>query len=88
MKTLNSKPVAYRVLTWFILIVLALFFLFPLYWIITGSFKTPAAINSTSPEWWPSEFTLRNYQTLFSKRSAPLFQIGSIAGPTVPAAIR
>ena len=88
MKTLNSKPVAYRVLTWFILIVLALFFLFPLYWIITGSFKTPAAINSTSPEWWPSEFTLRNYQTLFSKRSAPLFQFFSLEGPRAPAAIR
>ena len=29
-----------------------------------------------------------NYQNLLSKRSAPLFQIGSLVGPTIPAAYR
>ena len=90
----NGGSAAYKVFTWVVLIILALFFLFPLYWIITGSFKTPAAINSTTPEWFPSEFTLRNFQTLFSKRSAPLFQFKipflplMVTGPIVPAAIR
>ena len=88
MNKIKDKPLAYKILTWVILLVFALLFLFPLYWILTGSFKTPAAINSTTPEWWPSEFTLRNYQTLFSKRSAPLFQFFSLEGPRVPAAIR
>ena len=74
--------------SWIILILLAFFFLFPLYWIITGALKTPAAINAAKPQWWPSEFTLRNFQVLFSKRSAPLFQFGSLVGPTVPGAIR
>ena len=31
--------------------ILAFLFAFPLYWIITGSFKTGAEINSTVPVW-------------------------------------
>ena len=90
----NGASLAYRIVSWAILIVLAIFFLFPLYWIITGAFKTPASINSVTPEWWPSTFTLRNFETLFSKRSAPLFDIPipfttlRIQGDTAPAAIR
>ena len=84
----NGRSMGYKVFSIVVLIILAFLFIFPLYWIITGALKTPAAINSATPEWWPSEFTLRNFQVLFSKRSAPLFQIGSVAGPTGPAAIR
>ena len=84
----NGSSLAYRILSLVILIALAFLFLFPLYWIVTGSLKTPQAINSPSPDWWPKEFTLRNYETLFSKRTAPLFQIGPITGPTIPGAIR
>ena len=84
----NGRSMAYKVFSIVVLLILAILFIFPLYWIITGALKTPAAINSAKPEWWPSEFTLRNFQVLFSKRSAPLFQFGSIIGPTGPAAIR
>ena len=84
----NGSSTAYRVFSIVVLIILALLFLFPLYWIVTGAVKTPAAINARTPEWFPSEFTARNFQVLFSKRSAPLFQIGALVGPTVPAAIR
>ena len=84
----NGSSRGYRIFSLIVLILLALLFLFPLYWIITGSLKTPAAINATTPQWWPEEFTLRNYEALFSRRSAPLFQIGSLTGPTVPGAIR
>ena len=78
----------YKVVSIIVLVIFAILFAFPLYWIVTGAFKTSASINSTTPEWWPSEWVLDNFQKLFSKRSAPLFQIGSITGPTVPAAIR
>ncbi len=84
----NGSSPAYRIMSLVILIILALLFLFPLYWIITGALKTPAAIGSPTPDWWPKELTLRNFQVLFSKRSAPLFQIGSLKGPTIPGAIR
>ena len=68
-----------------ILILLAFIFIFPLYWIVTGMFKTPAAINSPTPQWWPKEWTMRNLKELFSRRSAPLF--GNI-GIKVPGAVR
>ncbi|MCR5663321.1 MAG: carbohydrate ABC transporter permease [Oscillospiraceae bacterium] len=84
----NGSSLAYRIFSVVILIILALLFLFPLYWILTGAMKTPAAIGSSTPDWWPKEFTLRNFQVLFSKRSAPLFQIGPLTGPTIPGAIR
>lgn len=79
---------AYKVISIVILIILAILFAFPLYWILTGALKTTASINAPRPEWWPGEFTMRNFQVLFAKRSAPLFQLGSLVGPTVPAAIR
>ena len=84
----NGSSKAYKIFSIVVLILLALLFLFPLYWIITGALKTPAAINARTPEWFPSTFTARNFEVLFSKRSAPLFQIGTLTGPTVPAAIR
>ena len=55
--------------------ILAFLFAFPLYWIITGSFKTGAEINSTTPVWFPSEWDIGNYSRLMSKRSAPLFDM-------------
>ena len=58
---------------------IAFLFAFPLYWIITGAFKTGKEINATTPVWIPSEWDLGNFQRLMSKRSAPLFDI------TIPA---
>ncbi len=98
-----NHPSAYKIFSIIIIAILAVLFTFPLYWIITGSFKTGAAINSTTPIWWPEEWTLANYQKLFSRQTAPLFQFtipfsslftGSgdlklvVSGPSVPAAIR
>jgi multiple sugar transport system permease protein len=84
----NGSSLAYRIISIVILIALAFLFLFPLYWIVTGSLKTQQSINSATPDWWPKEFTLKNYENLFSRRTAPLFQIGSLTGPTIPGAIR
>lgn len=68
--------------------VIAFTFVFPLYWIITGSFKVKSEILSTTPIWIPSEWVMTNYENLMSKRAAPLFDIGPFVGPTVPAAYR
>ncbi len=87
MKTTKTHS-AYKIFSLIVLIVLAILFSFPLYWILTGAFKTNASINSVSPDWFPKEWVLTNFQKLFSRQSAPLFQIGPFVGPTVPAAIR
>ena len=84
----SSKTKTYYVISYILVIILAILFLFPLYWIITGSFKIKQDIISSTPVWFPSEWVMTNYQNLMAKRSAPLFQIGSLVGPTVPAAIR
>ena len=81
----NGQSIAYRAVSIAILIILAILFIFPLYWIITGMFKTPAAINSPTPQWWPKEWTLRNITELFSRRTAPIFGNLPI---TVPGAVR
>ena len=94
MNTGVRKITAYKVISIILLIIFAILFAFPLYWILTGALKTPAAINATSPEWFPHEFTLRNFQVLFTKRSAPLYELPipftklKVVGATVPAAIR
>ena len=64
---------AYTIFSYIFVFVLAFLFTFPLYWIITGSFKTKVEVLSDTPVWWPSEWVMTNYQNLMSKRSAPLF---------------
>lgn len=103
MKSGVERKSAYKVISLIVLFILAFLFAFPLYWIVTGAFKTTMSINSIVPEWFPSEWTLRNFQVLFDKRSAPLWQLaipfsdhfssdGKLmffsVGPTLPAALR
>ena len=87
-----ARQKVYRVISFICVGILACLFAFPLYWIITGAFKTGREINSTTPVWIPTEWDLGNFQRLFNKRSAPLFDLTFgkyvITGPTVPAAIR
>lgn len=87
-KKLSRHPSAYRIITGIIIVVLALLFLFPLFWIITGAFKNSKDIYSTSVVWWPTEWVTDNFTKLFARRTAPLFNIFGIEGPVVPAAIR
>ena len=54
-----------KVLTNIVLVLLAVFFIFPLYWIVTGSFKDRIAVNASPPVWFPTEPTLDNYIRLF-----------------------
>ena len=95
----NKTP--YAIGSAVVIAILAFLFAFPLYWIVTGAFKTPAAINAAQPDWFPVEWTLRNFQTLLGKRSAPLWELAVpfsetltgktmyfSVGPTLPAAFR
>ena len=100
---MQTRSKASRIITLVIVLLLALLFLFPLYWIVTGSFKTSKEINAPHPVWWPQEWTMDNYKKLMGKYKAPLFEVdvpfsqyvndsGDVTvaaeGPTVPAAIR
>lgn len=57
----------YRIIGVIVLILLSLFFIFPLYWIVTGSFKSQQVINAATPQWFPLEPTFDNYFRLMQK---------------------
>ena len=64
--TVKSKKLTPgKVIVDIVLFLLAVFFIFPLYWIVTGSFKDRIAVNANPPVWFPTQPTLDNYQRLF-----------------------
>lgn len=67
METQVKKTTVYDVVALIVLIVLAFLFIFPLYWIVTGSFKDAIAINSATPQWFPLEPTMDNFVRLFDR---------------------
>ena len=50
---LSGTSTGYKVFAVVILVLITLFFLFPLYWIVTGSFKDAIEINAREPIWFP-----------------------------------
>ena len=82
----------YTVFSFIMVVIMAILFIFPLYWIIIGAFKTGAEINATKPVWWPSEWDMGNFQRLLEKRTAPLFEISvgpyTFIGPIIPGVLR
>ena len=103
MKLGAKRTPPYRVVSIIVLVILALLFLFPLYWIVTGSMKPVTEILNPEPSFFPKEFTMNNFDRLFAKRTAPLWELAVpfssqfsadhkavyfSVGPTVPAAFR
>ena len=62
-----QKTTPYRVISVLLLVVLAVLMIFPLYWIITGSFKDARTITSATPVWFPVNPTTDNYTRLFER---------------------
>lgn len=84
MTTKKNTWSVYKILTVMILAALAVFFIFPLYWIVTGSVKPKSDIIIKSGEmvkWIPTTITWDNYARLF-KSGTELF------GIKMPMAIR
>ena len=90
--TTQMRTKLYTIFSYVLVTLFAILFTFPLYWIITGAFKTGAEINATKPVWWPSEWDTGNFIRLLEKRSAPLFELTlgktTILGPKIPGAFR
>jgi multiple sugar transport system permease protein len=51
-------------------ILLTLFFVFPVYWLFTISFKTPDEIFAFPPAWYPKSIQFSNYAVLFKDGDA------------------
>lgn len=80
----EKRLTPYKLLCIILLIALAIFFLFPLYWIVTGSVKTKADIIVKAGEaikWWPTTISWGNFERLFKSQS-------QLFGAKLPLAIR
>lgn len=81
---------SYKTVSFALILIFAFLFTFPLYWIITGAFKTSAEVNAAEPVWIPSQWVMDNFKALMDKRSTPLFELElgkvTITGPVIPAA--
>ena len=74
----KQRITPYFVITVILLIALAIFFLFPLYWIVTGSVKEKSDIiikAGESGKWIPTTISWANFPRLF-KSQTKLFGIG------------
>ena len=60
----------YDKITNIIVFILALLSLFPIYWLITNSFKTSADIYKMPPEILPKSLYLGNFKELFQNQPA------------------
>ena len=65
--SLAGQSRGYKLFVVIVLALLAVFFIFPLYWILTGSLKDAITINARTPQWFPLEPTLDNYVRLFKQ---------------------
>lgn len=54
-----------RVLAYGVLVAWAVVTLLPLYWMVTGAFKSAHAVVQMPPQWWPSPAVLDNFYSLF-----------------------
>ena len=65
-----------------VLLVLITFFailnLFPLYWLISSTFKYSAQIFKMPPDWFPKQFYLGNYTSIFTTTNAPRWLLNSL----------
>jgi multiple sugar transport system permease protein len=58
-----------NVLRFLLIAVVLIFFLFPIYWIVIGSFKRLEEFYRTPPAFWPDGLFLGNYGKAFSARA-------------------
>ena len=65
--SLDGQSRSYKIFVIIVLALLAVFFIFPLYWILTGSLKDAITINARTPQWFPLNPTLDNYVRLFDQ---------------------
>ncbi|UUZ90002.1 carbohydrate ABC transporter permease [Paenibacillus sp. P25] len=60
------------------LLIMSVLFVFPLYWMLTGSFKTQVAIWAIPPQWFPSQFRSLNYEHIFTTTPALKWLFNSV----------
>lgn len=56
-----------------VLLLVTVIFVFPFYWVVTGSFKANSVTKKLPPQWFPQDPTLDNYASLFKNPALAWF---------------
>jgi multiple sugar transport system permease protein len=77
-KNNKIKREKYDIIANIIVILFAICSVFPLYWLITSSFKNSVDVVKMPPDWFPKTFTLSNYVDVFNNQPAFKWAFNSI----------
>ena len=66
----KKKSEKIDIITNLIVLFFAVISLFPLYWLVTSSFKNSSDVVKMPPDWFPKTFTLSNYVDVFNNQPA------------------
>lgn len=69
----QKKITLFGIISMVMLSVITFLFIFPFYWVVTGSVKSQLVTVAIPPEWWPKSPTLQNYQLLFKNPAIQWF---------------
>jgi multiple sugar transport system permease protein len=61
--------------------------LFPLYWIVITSLKSPGTIYAYPLQYWPKELSLENFRGLFGDANFGIYMANSLVAATTTAAV-
>lgn len=75
---MKQKTSVTTVISMIFLVLLTVVFVFPFYWVVTGSFKEQMVTVKIPPEWWPMSPTMANYNTLFVKNPAMMWFLNTL----------
>ena len=73
-----NKKKKIKVISYFLLIVLAIMMLFPFFWMVRSSFMTNREITTVPIQWIPSQFNFDNFIEAFTKDSFGRYFLNSI----------
>ena len=73
-----NKKKKVKVISYFLLVILAVMMLFPFFWMVRSSFMTNREITTVPIQWIPSQFNLDNFVEAFTKDSFGRYFLNSI----------
>lgn len=64
-RTRKASRTVTLVFQYLVFLLVAFVMLFPLFWMLVSSFKTPSELQALPPVWWPAEFSTEAWQQVF-----------------------
>lgn len=84
---INRESVSGRITKFTFLGIWLIITLFPLYWIVATSLKSPGMIFKFPLEYWPSKLSFENFTGLFSKADFGIYMFNSLFAATITAVV-